>query len=64
MRDFAIVFIVHTVAQNLSLNIRSLSTYIVSFDVLSGFILTSECYIWMLLFYFLNCFNIKEREVR
>lgn len=62
MKDFAIVFIVHTVAQNLSMNIRNISSYMMSFDQISCFIMTFECYIWLLLFYFLNCYNIKEKE--
>lgn len=63
MKTFTIVFVTHTLAQNLSLSIRSLTTYIVSFDILSCFMLTFECYLWLLLFYILNCYNIKEREV-
>lgn len=64
MKTFSIVFIVHTIAQVLSLEIRNLSTYIVSYDIITCTLLGIESYLWMLLFYFLNCFNIKEREVK
>lgn len=63
MKDFTIVFIVHTVAQNLSLEIRNIARYVMSFNVITGTLLTSECYLWLLLMYILNCYNIKEREV-
>ena len=64
LKSFMIVFCVHTVAQSLSLEIRGLSLYIVSFDVLSCFMLTIECYLWLLLFYILYSYNIKEKEVK
>lgn len=63
MKDFAIVFIVHTIAQNLSLKIRGLSTFMVSFDMLTCTVLGIESYLWLVLFYVLNCYNIKERKV-
>lgn len=62
MKDFSIVFIVHTIAQVLSLEIRNLTTYMVSFDILTCFCLGFDAYLWLLLFYVLNCFNIKEKE--
>lgn len=64
MKDFTIVFIVHNLSQVLSLNIRNITTYLISFDMATLTIMTLECYLWLTLFYFLNCFNIKEREVK
>ena len=63
MKNFSVVFIVHTIAQILSLKIRNLSTYIVSYDILTCTVLGIESYLWVLLFYFLNSYNIKEKEV-
>lgn len=63
IKDFSMVFIIHTIAQNLSLQIRGLTQYIISFNTVSLTMLMSECYLWLLLMYIINCFNIKEREV-
>lgn len=62
MKTFSIVFIVHTIAQVLSLEIRNLSTYMVSYDILTCFCLGFDAYLWLILLYVLNCFNIKEKE--
>lgn len=64
IRNFSIIFITHTVAQVLSLEIRGLTQYISTPNTATMFILGMESYLWLLLFYFLNCFNIKEREVK
>lgn len=64
MKDFAIVFIVHTISQNLSLEIRGLTRYLISYNSITIFALGIESYLWLILFYVLNCFNIKEREVK
>lgn len=64
MKDFTIVFAIHTIAQNLSLEIRGIIRYLLYFNTVSLTILGLESYLWLLLFYFLNCFNIKEREVK
>lgn len=64
LKDFMLVFCVHTIAQSLSLEIRNLSFYVVSLDVLTCFMLTLECYLWLILFYVLNSYNIKEKEVK
>lgn len=63
MKDFTICFGVHTIAQNLSLEIRGITRYIMSNNSIVFTLLTSECYLWLLLMYILNCYNIKEREV-
>ena len=62
MKDFTIVFAIHTIAQNLSLEIRGLARYVMSSNSIVFTMLTSECYLWLILLYILNCFNIKEKE--
>lgn len=62
IKTFTIVFITHTIAQNLSLEIRGLTQYIISFNTVTLTMLGLESYIWLLLFYILNCFNIKDKE--
>lgn len=64
MKDFTIIFCTHTLSQNLSLAIRNISTYIVNYDMVSLTIMGIESYLWLLLFYILNCYNLKEREVK
>lgn len=64
LKTFMIVFVVHTIAQNLSLEIRNISAYMVNYDIITCTMMTSECYLWLLLFYVLYGYNIKEKEVK
>lgn len=61
MKDFLIVFVIHTISQSLSLEIRDLTRYMLSYNSVTIFMLTIECYLWLILLYILNCFNIKEK---
>lgn len=64
LKTFMIVFVTHTIAQNLSLEIRNISAYMVNYDIITCTMMTSECYLWLLLFYVLYGYNIKEKEVK
>lgn len=58
-KNLAIVFSCHFLCQYLSLSIRNISSMMLSFDFMSGFIMTLECYGWLFLFYLY--FNYKEK---
>lgn len=60
MKDMAIVFCSHFMFQWLSLEIRGLSSMMVITYSLAFFIMTLECYFWLLLFYLL--FNYYKKE--
>lgn len=61
LREVAIVYPVHGLAQILSLEIRQLPMYVQYGNILSATLLTVECYFWLLLFYII--FNYKKQEV-
>lgn len=63
IKDYTIVFTVHTISQTLSLEIRNITQYIVSTNSVILTMLTLECYVWLILLYVLHSYNIKEREV-
>lgn len=60
LKEVAIVYSVHGLAQVLSLEIRSLPMYIQYSNTLCFTLLTFECYFWILLFYII--FNYKKEE--
>lgn len=60
MKNTACVFIAHLLAQWFSLEIRGLSKEMLSTNFLSLFIMTLECYFWLLLFYLY--YNYREKE--
>jgi hypothetical protein len=57
-KKIAFVFTFHSLCQQLSLSIRNISSMMLSFDFMSGFIMTLECYAWLFLWYIY--FNYKE----
>lgn len=58
-----IVYVVHGLAQILSLSIRSLPMYLTSVNFATMFLLGIESYLWLLLFYIIyNYKNKKEKE--
>lgn len=61
LREVAIVYPIHGLAQILSLEIRQLPMYIQYNNSLCFLLLTFECYFWLLLFYII--FNYKKSEV-
>lgn len=61
LREVAIVYPIHGLAQILSLEIRQLPMYVQYSNMLSATLLTFECYFWLLLFYII--FNYKKSEV-
>lgn len=64
LKTFLYVFSVHTISQTLSMEIRNISMYIMEYNILTGVLMTLECYLWLLLFYVLYGYNIKEKEVK
>lgn len=61
LKETAIVFSVHGLAQILSLNIRNLPMYIQYYNSLFFMLLSLEMYFWLLLFYVI--FNYKKKEI-
>lgn len=57
-KKIALIFCSHLLWQYLSLSIRNISSMMLSFDFMSAFIMTLECYGWLFLFYLY--FNYKE----
>lgn len=60
LNPVAIVFSVHVFAQFLTTSIRNLPVYIQYFNSLSFALLTFECYLWLLMFYFY--FNYRKEN--
>ena len=60
LKETAIVFSVHGLAQILTLGIRNLPIYIAYYNSLIFAMLTLECYFWLILFYII--FNYKQKE--
>ena len=60
LKDVAVVFSVHCVAQLLSISIRSLPALLTSVNYATTLLLGLECYFWLLLFYFY--YNYKKRR--
>ena len=58
-RSIAIVFSTHYIAQWLSLKIRDLPTLLTNVNYATIFLMTVECYFWLLLFYFYNSYRRK-----
>ena len=57
-KPVVIVFSTHCLSQKLSLSIRSLPALLTNVNFASIFLLTFECYLWLLLFYLY--YNYKE----
>ena len=60
LRDVAIVYSIHGLAQMLSLGIRNLTMYLFGINSIICIILTAECYLWLILFYVI--YNYKKKE--
>lgn len=60
MRDVAVVFSIHYMAQLLSTSIRSLPTLLTNVNYATILLMGIESYFWLLLCYF--CFNYKKGE--
>lgn len=58
LKEVAIVYPIHGLAQILTLSIRNLPTYIQYCNMLFATMLTFECYLWLILFYII--FNLKK----
>ena len=59
IKSSAIVYIVHVLAQALSLGIRNLPIYLVDINFITTLLMTLECYFWLLLFYVV--FNYRKK---
>lgn len=60
LKDVAVVFTVHCLAQILSTKIRNLPFLLTNINYATVLLLGLECYFWLLLFYFYN--NYKEKK--
>ena len=60
LKDVAIVFSIHYMAQLLSTLIRGLPLLLTNVNYATIFLMTIECYFWLLLFYLY--FNVKRRN--
>lgn len=58
LKTVATVFTIHSLSQTMSLTIRNLPMYITSPNSLTMFIMTFDCYLWLLLLYFY--YNYKK----
>ena len=61
LKETAIVYGIHGLAQVLSLNIRDLPMYMIGVDSLSLFLMNFECFLWLILFYII--YNYKKKEI-
>ena len=61
LKETAIVYSIHGLAQVLSLGIRNLPMYIQYYNMLFATLLTFEMYIWLILFYVI--FNYRKKEI-
>lgn len=61
LKEVAIVYPVHGLAQILSLEIRNLPVYMTEVNSFIIYVMTIDCYFWLLLFYII--FNYKKEEV-
>lgn len=59
--DVAIVFSIHYLSQSLSISIRSLPSLLTNVNFINMFLMTIECYFWLLLFYLY--FNFKKESI-
>ena len=59
--DVAIVFSIHYLSQSLSISIRSLPSLLTNVNFITMFLMTIECYFWLLLFYLY--FNLKKESI-
>src|SRR5699024_179680 len=58
LQDVAVVFSVHYMSQTLSMLIRGLPFLMTNVNFITIFLMTLECYFWLLLFYFY--YNYKK----
>lgn len=61
LKAVAVVFSIHSLSQTMSLTIRNLPMYITSPNSLTMFIMTFDCYLWLLLLYFY--YNYKKEGI-
>lgn len=62
--NVAIVFGTHYLSQWLSLKIRNLPMLLTNINYATIFLMTLECYFWLLLFYFYNNYRSKKQCVK
>lgn len=60
LKNAAIVYTTHCIAQNLSLSIRNIPQYMTNTSFAVFFFMTLECYFWLSLFYAI--FNYKKEN--
>lgn len=61
LQTCAIVLTTHSIAQGLSLSIRNLPLYLTRTNIIIGFALTIEMYLWLILFYIV--FNGEKGDI-
>jgi hypothetical protein len=60
IKNAAVVYTTHCLAQNLSLSIRNLPQYMTNTSFAVFFFMTMECYLWLVLFFTL--YNYKKEN--
>lgn len=61
LKNSAITYTIHCVAQALSLSIRNLPLYLTNVNFITGLLMTLECYFWLVLLYII--FNYKQKGI-
>lgn len=64
LRNSAIVYTIHVIAQGLSLGIRNLPIYLTTTNSATIFMIGIECYFWLLLNYLLFSYEFKKKEIK
>lgn len=63
IKQCALVYTVHGIAQALSLSIRNLPLYLTNVNFVTLFIFGIECYFWLFLFYIIYNYKKKESKI-
>lgn len=63
LSNTAITFTVHGFSQMLSLSIRDLTVYLTDVNFLTIFLMTFECYLWLVLLTIIFNYESKKKEV-
>lgn len=63
IKQCALVYTVHGIAQALSLSIRNLPLYLTNINFITSLFMTLEMYFWLLLFYIIYNYKKKENKV-